>query len=156
MLAAMREIIPGTSAWPDFVRNRSEQFEARLGMVEIGASPSLFFQGMAGSRIPIVSSHGEGRAEFKGSGLVESGINGQVALRYVDSFGAATEQYPDNPNGSPGGIAGLCSEDGRVTVLMPHPERTLRTVNFSWAPAWWGPNSPWRRMFINARLWTGS
>ncbi len=155
MLAALREIIPGTSSWPDFVRNRSEQFEARLGMVEIGSSPSLFFRGMSGTRIPVASAHGEGRAEFSAEGQSLVNSAGLVALRYVDMHGRATEQYPHNPNGSPGGITGLCNEDGRVTILMPHPERTLRTVNFSWAPGTWGPLSPWRRMFENARQWTG-
>jgi phosphoribosylformylglycinamidine synthase len=155
MLAALREIIPGTSAWPDFVRNRSEQFEARLNMVEIGASPSLFFRGMTGSRIPVPSAHGEGRAGFGAGGGIPADLSRLVALRYIDTQGRATEQYPHNPNGSPGGVTGLCNEDGRVTILMPHPERTLRTVNFSWAPANWGPLSPWRRMFINARQWTG-
>jgi len=155
MLAALREIIPGTSAWPDFVRNRSEQFEARLNMVEIGSSPSLFFQGMDGSRIPVASAHGEGRAGFGTGGEIPANLSNLVALRYIDMQGRATEQYPYNPNGSPGGVTGLCNEDGRVTILMPHPERTLRTVNFSWAPANWGPLSPWRRMFINARKWIG-
>jgi len=155
MLAALREIIPGTTAWPDFVRNRSEQFEARLGMVEISDSASLFFQGMAGTRIPVASAHGEGRAEFSSDAARAACGDHLVALRYVDTRGRATEQYPHNPNGSPGGITGLCNEDGRVTILMPHPERTLRTINFSWAPGSWGPFSPWRRMFQNARQWTG-
>jgi phosphoribosylformylglycinamidine synthase len=155
MLAALREIIPGSSAWPDFVRNRSEQFEARLSMVEIGQSTSLFFRGMEGSRIPVASAHGEGRAEFCSSGAGLARAEKVIALRYVDTYGRATERFPDNPNGSLGGVTGLCNDDGRVTILMPHPERTLRTVNFSWAPGNWGPNSPWRRMFINARHWTG-
>ena len=155
MLAALREIIPGTSSWPDFVRNRSEQFEARLSMVEIGPSPSLFFRGMGGSRIPVASAHGEGRAAFGVEGPGVEDAARLVALRYVDTRGQATEQYPYNPNGSPAGITGLSNEDGRVTILMPHPERTLRTVNFSWAPDAWGPLSPWRRMFLNARQWTG-
>jgi len=155
MLAALREIIPGTSTWPDFIRNRSEQFEARLSMVEIGASPSLFFRGMEGSRIPVASAHGEGRAEFDADRQILAKSAGLVAMRYVDTSGQATEQYPHNPNGSPGGITGLCNEDGRVTIMMPHPERTLRTANFSWAPSSWGPLSPWRRIFLNARQWTG-
>jgi len=155
MLAALREIIPGTSSWPDFARNRSEQFEARLSMVEIGPSPSLFFRGMSGSRIPVASAHGEGRAVFGEAGPGVEDAARLVALRYIDRHGRATEQYPYNPNGSPAGITGLCNEDGRVTILMPHPERTLRTVNFSWAPGSWGPLSPWRRMFLNARQWTG-
>jgi phosphoribosylformylglycinamidine synthase len=154
MLAALREIIPGSSAWPGFGRNRSEQFESRLCMVEIGHSPSLFFMGMEGSRIPVASAHGEGRAEFSSGGGMQ-GAENLIALRYVDTYGEATEHYPDNPNGSPGGVTGVCNDDGRVTILMPHPERTLRTVNFSWAPDNWGPGSPWRRMFTNARHWTG-
>jgi len=154
MLSALREIIPGSSGWPDFVRNRSEQFEARLNLVEITPSPSLFFQGMSGSRIPVASAHGEGRAEFGQDHKIPGDDSGLVALRYVDMQGQPTEQYPSNPNGSPRGITGLCNEDGRVTILMPHPERTLMTDNFSWAPANWGRQSPWRRMFLNAREWT--
>ncbi|MDT8320355.1 MAG: phosphoribosylformylglycinamidine synthase [Xanthomonadales bacterium] len=151
VLSALRELIPGTAAWPDFVGNRSEQFEARLSQVVIGATASLFFRGMAGSRLPVVTAHGEGRAEFHGRAAPRA----LVAMRYVDSSGAATEHYPANPNGSPAGVTGLCNEDGRVTIMMPHPERTLRSVNFSWAPAQWGEASPWQRMFRNARAWTG-
>jgi phosphoribosylformylglycinamidine synthase len=151
MLAALRELVPGAQAWPDLAANRSEQFEARLGVVRIEDSPSVFFQGMAGARIPVASAHGEGRVDFNGAGIPE----GLVALRYVDDRGQPTEHYPENPNGSPQGITGLCNSDGRVTILMPHPERTLRTVNFSWAPEEWGDVSPWQRMFQNARLWTG-
>ncbi|MEJ2401497.1 MAG: phosphoribosylformylglycinamidine synthase [Xanthomonadales bacterium] len=150
MLAALRELVPGAEGWPDFVTNRSEQFEARLGLVRVEPSPSLFLDGMAGSRLPIAVAHGEGRARF-GSAATDA----PVALRYVDGSGAATEHYPENPNGSPGGITGLCNADGRVTVMMPHPERTLRGANFSWAPAAWGDRSPWQRMFRNARRWLG-
>jgi len=109
---------------------------------------------MSGARIPVASAHGEGRAEFDVPGTIPAAADRLVTLRYVDSSGQATEQYPQNPNGSPRGITGLCNEDGRVTILMPHPERTLRTVNFSWAPDDWGPRSPWQRMFLNARQWT--
>ena len=151
MLSALRELIPGTGAWPDFVTNRSEQFEARLSLVEVEDSASVFFDGMAGARIPVATAHGEGRAEFSSTGLP----NELVAMRYVDSDGSATEDYPANPNGSPAGITGLCNTDGRITILMPHPERTLRTVNFSWAPEDWSDISPWQRMFLNARKWTG-
>jgi phosphoribosylformylglycinamidine synthase len=151
MLSALRELIPGATSWPDFVTNRSEQFEARLSLVEVGESPSLFFRGMAGARIPVATAHGEGRVDPV-SGVLPDDL---VALRYIDGEGAATERYPLNPNGSPDGITGLCNSDGRVTILMPHPERTLRTVNFSWAPPEWGDISPWRRMFLNARQWTG-
>jgi phosphoribosylformylglycinamidine synthase len=151
MLSALRELIPGTASWPDFVGNRSEQFEARLSMVRVEESPSLFFHGMAGTCIPVATAHGEGRAEFHAG----SPSAAQVALRYIDSRGEETEHYPENPNGSPGGITGLCNSDGRITILMPHPERTPRTVNFSWAPDHWADSSPWQRMFFNARCWTG-
>ncbi len=150
-LSALREIIPGTARWPDFLRNESEQFEARLSLVRIEESPSLFFSGMAGSLLPVATAHGEGRAAFAGTTAKEAA----VALRYVEPDGSAATGYPQNPNGSEAGITGVCNTDGRVTILMPHPERTLRTVNFSWAPADWGPTSPWMRMFRNARAWVG-
>lgn len=152
MLSALRDIIPGAAAWPDFVRNQSEQFEARLSMVEVMPSRSLFFRGMEGSHIPVATAHGEGRAQFGNSRAIPTEL---LAMRYVDENGQAAEAYPQNPNGSPQGITGLCNEDGRVTILMPHPERTLRAVNFSWSPKQWGPLSPWRQMFMNARHWTG-
>ena len=151
MLAALKELIPGAAAWPEFAGNRSEQFEARLSLVRIEESPSVFLRGMAGSCLPVATAHGEGRAVFDG-GVTPDGL---VALRYVDGAGVAAERYPQNPNGSPAGITGLCNEDGRVTVMMPHPERTLRTVNFSWAPSAWSDVSPWQRMFLNARRWAG-
>jgi len=149
MLSALREIIPGTGTWPDFVVNRSRQFEARLSQVAIEASPSLFFADMAGSRLPVVTAHGEGRVRFA-EGVAEPVA---VAVRYVSADGAPAAHYPANPNGSPQGITGLSSETGRVTIMMPHPERLLRRVNFSWAPAEWGELSPWMKMFHNARLW---
>jgi len=149
MLSALREIIPGTDAWPEFVTNRSRQFEARLSQVAIEESPSLFFAGMAGSRLPVVTSHGEGRARFAAGAPADA----LVAVRYVTGDGAAATRYPDNPNGSPEGITGLSSDTGRVTVMMPHPERLLRALNFSWAPREWGELSPWAKMFHNARLW---
>ena len=151
MLAALKDLIPGADGWPDFVTNRSEQFEARLGLVRVEASPSLFLRGMAGARLPIAVAHGEGRARFGAAGA--AGV--PIALRFVDGRGRATEHYPENPNGSPDGITGLTNTDGRVTVMMPHPERLLRGVNFSWAPSDWGDRSPWRRMFQNARHWLG-
>jgi phosphoribosylformylglycinamidine synthase len=151
MLAALKELIPGAGSWPEFAGNRSEQFEGRFSLVRVEDSPSVFLQGMAGSIIPVATAHGEGRAVF---GNIDP-VDAPVALRYVDSSGEATEHYPGNPNGSPAGITGLCNEDGRVTIMMPHPERTLRGVNFSWAPGEWGDTSPWRRMFQNARQWTG-
>ncbi len=153
MLAALRELIPGTESWPRFVRNRSEQFEGRLSMVEVTASASPLFAGMAGSRMPIAVSHGEGRAWF-GDG--DSGrATALTVLRYVDNRGQVAMRYPANPNGSPQGIAGLCSEDGRVTILMPHPERVFRSVQNSWRPRGCGEDSGWMRLFRNARVWLG-
>jgi len=153
VLAALAPIIPGSDGWPRFRANRSRQFEARLSQVEIVESPSIFLTGMAGSRLPVATAHGEGRAVFAD----EYRADAPVAVRYVDGHGRPAERYPDNPNGSPGGVTGLCSADGRVTILMPHPERMLRAVNYSWAPAdWrerWGDWSPWMRMFENARAW---
>jgi phosphoribosylformylglycinamidine synthase len=151
MLSALRDLVPGADSWPDFIGNRSEQFEGRFSLVKVEESPSILLEGMAGSLIPVMTAHGEGRADFPGSPADE----GLVALRYVDNHGAATEHYPENPNGSPSGITGLSNPDGRVTIMMPHPERTLRGINFSWAPPEWGDQSPWRRMFLNARKWVG-
>jgi len=151
MLSALGSIIPGSEGWPEFLRNRSEQFEARLSLVRIESSRSLFFKGMAGSMLPVATAHGEGRAEYAANATDEP----LVALRYVEANGEPAERYPYNPNGSPQGITGVCNADGRVTILMPHPERTLRTVNFSWAPARWEEVSPWQRMFQNARMWVG-
>ena len=148
MLSALKGIIPGTGHWPGFGHNRSRQFEARLSLVRIESSPSLFFAGMAGSVLPIVTAHGEGRAN-----LVAEPQPSLVAMRYVDGHARPTEHYPDNPNGSPHGITGLTNADGRITIMMPHPERLLRRVNFSWAPATWGESSPWMEMFLNARRW---
>ena len=154
MFSALRELIPGAAHWPRFVRNGSEQFEARLVLVDIPPSPSLFFQGMAGSRLPVAVAHGEGYAEF-GDAAALANARVSVALRYVDHRGAATERYPYNPNGSPEGIAGLTTADGRATILMPHPERVWRSAQMSWHPADWGEVSPWFRMFRNARKWLG-
>ncbi|WP_407354067.1 phosphoribosylformylglycinamidine synthase [Luteimonas sp. R10] len=152
MLSQLRDIIPGTQHWPRFLRNRSEQFEARLGLLEVTDSPSLFLRGMEGSRIPVAVAHGEGRAAFDGDA---DPATAPVALRYVQGDGSAAIAYPANPNGSVDAIAGLCSDDGRATIVMPHPERTLRGVNFSWQPPSWGDTSPWLRMFRNARAWVG-
>jgi len=152
MLSQLRGIIPGARHWPKFLRNRSEQFEARTSLLEVVESPSILLRGMAGSRIPVAVAHGEGRAEFD-SAVDQAAA--RVALRYVDGDGNAATQYPLNPNGSPDGITGLSSEDGRATILMPHPERVVRTVNLSWHPAEWGEDSPWMRMFRNARVWVG-
>ena len=152
MLSQLKDIVPGAAHWPTFLRNRSEQFEARLSMLEVLESPSLFLRGMAGSRIPVVVSHGEGRAEFAGAADQSAA---RVALRYVDGDGRPAIAYPANPNGSDAAVAGLTSDDGRVTLMMPHPERTLATANFSWAPAAWTDASPWLRMFRNARVAVG-
>jgi phosphoribosylformylglycinamidine synthase len=150
MMSALAELIPGTAHWPRFVRNRSEQFEARLVMLEVQESRSPFFAGMAGSRIPVANAHGEGYAEFRDDAHLDSATP-HVALRFVDGRGHATERYPFNPNGSPRGIAGLTNVDGRVTILMPHPERVWRTAQMSWHPPQWPELSPWFRMFTNAR-----
>ena len=151
MMAQLRGIIPGAEHWPTFQRNASEQYEARMALLEVAESPSLFLRGMAGSRIPVAVAHGEGRAVFDAS-LDQSAVD--VSVRYVEG-GQVANHYPANPNGSPDGIAGVTSRDGRATILMPHPERTLRRANFSWAPADWPEDSPWQRMFRNARVWLG-
>jgi phosphoribosylformylglycinamidine synthase len=151
MMAALKELIPGAEDWPLFVRNRSEQFEARLVLVEIVLSPSILFAEMAGSRIPIATAHGEGRARFQGDSLERA----LVAMRYVDNRGDPTEVYPYNPSGSPQGVTGLTTPDGRFTIVMPHPERVFRTVQMSWAPDRSVEDSPWMRMFRNARKWVG-
>jgi phosphoribosylformylglycinamidine synthase len=154
MMGNLRDLIPGAEAWPHFVRNRSEQFEARFVLLEVQRSPSLFFEGMAGSRLPIVVSHGEGYAEFRDA-AARKAAEPLVALRFVDNRGAVTEAYPCNPNGSPAGITGLTTPDGRFTILMPHAERVFRTVQNSWHPDEWGEDGPWMRMFRNARRWVG-
>jgi phosphoribosylformylglycinamidine synthase len=154
MLARLTELIPGSAHWPRFLRNTSEQFEARLSLVEVLDSPSIFFSGMAGSRIPIATSHGEGRAVFA-SDAEKDAADPLVTLRYVDNYGAVTDSYPANPNGSSGGICGLTTGDGRVTIVMPHPERVARTVQNSWHPEDWGDDGAWMRMFRNARVALG-
>jgi len=157
MLSQLKDLIPGAAHFPQFLRNASEQYEGRVALLEVAPSPSLFLQGMAGSRIPVAVAHGEGRASFDVTG---DASRVAVALNYIHGDGSPATSYPANPNGSANAIAGLCSDDGRVTILMPHPERTLRTANFSWAPREWdGPQSsgasPWQRMFRNARVWVG-
>jgi phosphoribosylformylglycinamidine synthase len=154
MMSNLREMVPGAAHWPHFVRNASEQFEARLVLLEVKQSPSLFFTGMAGSRIPVATAHGEGYAEFHDAAQLAA-AQPLVALRFVDPRGAATEAYPYNCNGSPQGITGLTTSDGRFTILMPHPERVHRTAQMSWHPDGWGDASPWMRMFRNARVWLG-
>lgn len=164
MMAALAGMIPGAEHWPRFTRNQSEKYEARLSMVEIPESPSLFLQGMAGTRLPIAVAHGEGYADFSVQG---NQAKVQGALNFIDNLGAPTERYPYNPNGSPAGLAGVTTADGRFTVMMPHPERVTRNVAMSWAPARWGRHdtadagsthggyTPWLRMFRNARVWLG-
>ncbi|MGE6529134.1 phosphoribosylformylglycinamidine synthase [Pseudomonas sp. NPDC077382] len=154
MLSNLHELVPGSESWPHFVRNRSEQFEARVAMVQIQDSPSIFLQGMAGSRLPIAIAHGEGHAEFESEeALLEADLSGTVALRYIDNHGKVTERYPANPGGSPRGITGLTTRDGRVTIMMPHPERVFRAVTNSWRPDEWQEDGGWMRMFRNARVW---
>jgi phosphoribosylformylglycinamidine synthase len=143
-------MIPGAQAWPKFTRNKSEQFEARLSLVEVLASPSIFFAGMEGSRIPIAVAHGEGYADFSQRGDAAAVHR---AMRFVDHHGAPTEAYPFNPNGSPGGLTAVTTADGRYTVLMPHPERVFRNVLMSWTDGDRSAPSPWMRMFGNARAW---
>lgn len=154
MMSNLATIIPGAEAWPKFTRNKSEQYEARFVTVEVQKSPSLFFDGMAGSRLPIAVAHGEGFADFSQQG---NAAKVDVALRFVDNYGEITERYPFNPNGSQQGVTSVTTQDGRFTVLMPHPERVFRTSQMSWAPSEWSAipegNSPWLRMFQNARKW---
>ncbi|MBN8212769.1 MAG: phosphoribosylformylglycinamidine synthase [Xanthomonadales bacterium] len=152
MLSQLKDIIPGAEHWPRFLRNRSEQFEARFGLLEVAESPSLFFAGMHGSRIPVAIAHGEGRVTFDSEADRDAAT---VALRYVANDGSPAVTYPANPNGSESAIAGLSSRDGRATILMPHPERTPRRVNMSWHPDDWPEDSPWLRMFRNARVSLG-
>jgi phosphoribosylformylglycinamidine synthase len=156
MLSALKELIPGAEAWPRFVRNRSEQYEARLTLVRVAPSPSVLLAGMSDSVLPIVVAHGEGQAEFD-SGSSAEGLIAQrlVTLQYVDSRDRPTEKYPCNPNGSALGLAGLCSANGRVTSVMPHPERVFRTVQHSWAPPNWAEDGGWMRIFRNARVFLG-
>jgi phosphoribosylformylglycinamidine synthase len=156
MLSNLKDIIPGSEHWPRFVQNTSERFEARFSLVEIQESPSVLLKGMTGSRMPIAVSHGEGHTEFASQAAVEAANNsGTVAMRYVNNYGDVTETYPANPNGSVDGITALTSTDGRVTIMMPHPERVFRTVANSWHPDSWGEDSPWVRMFRNARAFIG-
>ena len=154
MMSNLSELIPGTAHWPHFVRNKSEQYEARFVLVEIQRSSSLFFGGMAGSRLLVATAHGEGYAEFRDPPQLAA-AQPMIALRFIDNRGLPTEAYPCNANGSPQGIAGLTTADGRYTILMPHPERVFRTVQMSWHQAAWGEDSPWMRMFRNARAWLG-
>lgn len=152
MFAAVADIIPGAEAWPVFTRNRSEQFEGRLSQVEILDSPSLFFTGMAGSKLPVAVAHGEGLADFSVRGDLASVVG---AGRFIDAFGNPATAYPANPNGSPDGLTAVTTTDGRFTAMMPHPERVARNAQLSWTPSPIDQESPWQRMFRNARVWVG-
>jgi phosphoribosylformylglycinamidine synthase len=152
MMSNLKDIIPGAENWPHFERNASEQYEARVATIEIQKSPSIFFAGMEGSRIPIATAHGEGRAVYR-NGAARDASRYLVAARFVDNRGKPTETYPYNPNGSPQGVTALTTPDGRFTILMPHPERVFRSVLLSWHPEEWGEDSPWMRLFRNARAW---
>lgn len=157
MLVALQEIIPGTEHWPITIeRNRSDRFEARWSMVEVLPTASIFLRGMEGSRLPIPVAHGEGRMIFSSEQSLSATLYQHlVSLRYIDNWGQPTEHYPENPNGSLDGVTGLTNRDGRVCVMMPHPERAFRTVQYSWHPPTWGEEGPWLRLFRNARLWVG-
>ncbi|WP_303856306.1 phosphoribosylformylglycinamidine synthase [Salinicola salarius] len=156
MFSQLKELIPGAERWPRFVRNGSEQFEARVSMVQVEESPSILLAGMAGSTLPIAVAHGEGQALFEDSGHLRSmQTSGQIAMRYIDNEGQVTTRYPANPNGSPAGITGLTTPNGRVTIMMPHPERVARAVTNSWRPSEWTQDGAWMRMFRNARVWVG-
>ena len=156
MVSTLKELIPGAAHWPRFVRNRSEQFEARLALARVESSPSILLAGMAGSHLPVAVAHGEGRAEFPDAAAQAACDNsGTVVMRFLDNDLSVASRYPANPNGSPAGITGLTSLDGRATIMMPHPERVFRTVQNSWAPAQWGEDGGWMRLFRNARQWLG-
>lgn len=156
MMSHLKNLIPGADLWPRFVRNLSERFEARFSLVQIQTSPSLFFTDMAGSHMPIAVAHGEGRVEVKHDDHLTAIEHANlVAMRFIDNFAKVTENYPANPNGSPNGITAVTSRDGRATIMMPHPERVFRTVANSWHPNNWGEDSPWMRMFRNARKQLG-
>ncbi|AVI62418.1 phosphoribosylformylglycinamidine synthase [Halomonas sp. GFAJ-1] len=156
MLSQLKTLIPGAENWPAFVRNESEQFEARVAMVRVEKSPSILLAGMEGSKLPIAVAHGEGRAEFRDTAHLRTmQSSSQIALRYIDNYGQVTTRYPANPNGSPSGITGLTTPDGRVTIMMPHPERVTRAVTNSWRPAEWTEDGAWLRLFRNARVWLG-
>ena len=152
MMSNLKSIIPGSNYWPHFVRNASEQYEARFVQAEILPSNSVLLSGMEGSRLPVVVAHGEGRAEFDNDKLRKL-ADPKTVLRFIDYAGQIAESYPANPNGSPHGIAGLSNDDGRITIMMPHPERIFRTNTNSWRDPAWGEYSPWMRMFRNARVW---
>jgi phosphoribosylformylglycinamidine synthase len=154
MLSNLHELIPGSHHWPRFVRNKSEQFEGRTALVKVSPSNSVFLGNMSDSIFPIACAHGEGRAEFPSAQAEAAALaSGNIALQFIDNYENVTQQYPANPNGSPEGITGMCNDDGRVTIMMPHPERIFRAVTNSWRPDEWGEDSPTMRMFRNARVW---
>jgi phosphoribosylformylglycinamidine synthase len=156
MFAALKDIIPGAEQFPQLLRNCSEQFEARLALVEIVPSRSILFEGMHGTRIPIAVAHGEGRMQFNSAETLDLlKKSKQCCARFVDNRGNATDHYPENPNGSPEGLTAICNSDGRITIMMPHPERVFRAVQYSWCPDTWSEESPWMRLFDNARKWVG-
>ncbi|HET8732061.1 MAG TPA: phosphoribosylformylglycinamidine synthase [Moraxellaceae bacterium] len=155
MMSQLKDLVPGADLWPRFMRNTSEQFEARTAMVEVKSSPSVLLAGMAGSRMPIAVAHGEGRVSDTPERLAALAGSGLVAVGYVNAAGQPTETYPQNPNGSPGGITGITTRDGRVTLLMPHPERVFRAVQHSWRPDDWREDGSWMRLFRNARVFAG-
>ncbi|MEX2352658.1 MAG: phosphoribosylformylglycinamidine synthase, partial [Gammaproteobacteria bacterium] len=153
MFSQLRDLIPGAGHWPDFLQNRSEQFEARLVMTEILESPSILMRGMAGAFIPVAVAHGEGRVQFRPG---QDSTTSHPVMRFTNNHGKATEHYPANPNGSPQGLTGFCNTDGRFTIMMPHPERVFLTRQLSWAPPdWQHEESPWMQLFTNARSWLG-
>lgn len=154
MLSDLKDLIPGASSWPEFQKNTSEQFEARLASVKVNDSPSIFFKGMAGSVLPIPISHGEGRAVFSNSNSSHQALAGAlVPLQFVDNYRQIAKKYPYNPNGSTKGITAITTPDGRATIMMPHPERAFLTQQLSWHPQHWGKDSPWLKLFQNARAW---
>tara|TARA_B100000686_G_C16421058_1_gene777188 strand:- start:325 stop:795 length:471 start_codon:yes stop_codon:yes gene_type:complete len=154
MISLLQGLIPGTDNWPTFVRNRSEQFEGRLSLIKVEQSPSIFLENMAGSQFPLTVAHGEGRAFFSSDAAREALTAAEmVSIRYIDNGGDIADRYPANPNGSPDGIAGLTSRDGRVTIMMPHPERVFRVSQNSWHPDDWIEDAPSLRLFRNARAW---
>ncbi len=155
MLSQLAPLIPGAENWPRFHRNTSEVFEARTVNVRVEKSNSVVLEGMEGSILPIAVAHGEGRAVISDDSLSSLNANGQIALRYVDSYGNPTQQYPLNPNGSPEAVTGVTSRDGRATIMMPHPERTFRAIQHSWKPEEWKEDGAWLRMFRNARKFIG-
>ncbi|MBL7000853.1 MAG: phosphoribosylformylglycinamidine synthase subunit PurQ, partial [Gammaproteobacteria bacterium] len=153
MMSNLHSIIPGTDSWPHFVKNKSEQYEARVAMVEIMPSASIFLRDMQGSKMPVVVAHGEGQLELRSAGVSDILASQAACVRFIDRDGQPTEVYPANPNGSAQGLTGFTNSDGRFTIMMPHPERVFRSVQNSWQAKDWDQDSPWMRLFRNARVW---